>query len=189
MSRLAVSIAAVASGAALSSTWRLRVPRASKLGWRRSSSTRSLRTPAPSRSTFAAPVNLVADHKDLIASIVVQLGAAPPAVIVIDTLNRSLVGSESKDEDMALYVKAADAIRDAFSCAVLIVHHCGLDGNRPRGHTSLTGAADAQLSVKRDSAGQIVIEVEWMKDGLEGALVVSRLESVDVGTDEDGDTI
>jgi hypothetical protein len=39
---------------------------------------------------------------------------------VLDTLNRSLAGSESDDEDMAAYVKAADAIREAFGCAVVI---------------------------------------------------------------------
>jgi hypothetical protein len=47
-------------------------------------------------------------------------------------LNRSLAGSESDDRDMAAYVKAADAIRDAFNCAVIIVHHCGHEGTRPQ---------------------------------------------------------
>jgi RecA-family ATPase len=69
---------------------------------------------------------------------------------VLDTLNRSLGGSESSDEDMSAYVvRASDAIRDEFDCVVPIVHHCGIDGTRPRGHTSLTGAADAQVAVKR----------------------------------------
>src|SRR5262249_9185437 len=43
----------------------------------------------------------------LIASIRAQLGSAKPGAIFIDTLNRSLVGSESKDEDMARYLAAA----------------------------------------------------------------------------------
>jgi hypothetical protein len=34
---------------------------------------------------------------------------------------RSLAGSESSDEDMAAYIKAAHAIRDAFTCAIVIV--------------------------------------------------------------------
>ncbi len=63
------------------------------------------------------------------------------------TLNKSLLGSESKDADMSNYIRAAEAIRDAFQCVVMIVHHCGLDETRPRGHTSLPGAVDAQLSV------------------------------------------
>jgi len=137
----------------------------------------------------STPVDLVADHIALIASIKAQLGEVTPCAVVVDTLNRSLAGSESRDEDMALYVRAADAIRDAFKCVVPIIHHSGIDATRPRGHTSLTGAADAQLSVKRDAAGLIVVELEWMKDGPEGATLTSRLEVVDVGTDEDGDPI
>jgi len=34
-------------------------------------------------------------------------------------------------------------IRNAFGCAVIVVHHCGIDATRPRGHTSLAGAVDA----------------------------------------------
>ena len=102
----------------------------------------------------------------------------------------ALRGSESGDEDMSAYVKAADANREAFDCAVVIVHHCGIDGTRPRGHTSLTGAADAQLSVKRDALKNIIVSVEWMKDGdSEGDMIASRLEQVEVGVDEDGDAI
>jgi hypothetical protein len=132
--------------------------------------------------------NLVRDHKVLIGDIKEQTQDMPVAV-VIDTLNRSLAGSESSDEDMAAYIKAADAVREAFGCAVIIVHHCGVDGTRPRGHTSLTGAAEAQLSVKRDASANVVVKVEYMKDGVEGAEIVSQLEVVPLGTDDDGDPI
>ena len=90
---------------------------------------------------------------------------------------------------MASYLRAADAISHAFDCAVIIVHHCGVDSTRPRGHTSLAGAAEAQLAVKRDSADNIRVTVQWMKDGPEGAEIASRLEPVEVGTDVDGDPI
>ena len=109
-------------------------------------------------------IDLVKEHTDLIAAIRAAL-TEPPVVVVLDTLNRSLVGSESSDTDMSNYVRAADAIRDAFTCAVIIVHHCGINDSRPRGHTSLTGAADAQLAVKRDLNGTICVTVEFMKDG------------------------
>ena len=109
--------------------------------------------------------------------------------VVLDTLNRSLPGSESSDQDMAAYIKAADAVRETFNCAVVIVHHCGIDTSRPRGHTSLTGAVDAQLAVKRDAGDNIILEVEWMKDGPEGDVVASRLDAVEVGTDDDGHPI
>ena len=134
-------------------------------------------------------LDLPGDIDALIADIALQLGEPGCVLIVVDTLNRSLVGSESKDEDMTGYIAACDKLREAFGCAVIIVHHCGVEGTRPRGHTSLTGAADAQIAVKRDKANQIVATIEFMKDGPEGGEIVSRLAIVDVGTDEDGEPV
>jgi hypothetical protein len=137
----------------------------------------------------SARMDFVRDHPALIASIRDKLGTDDPAAVVLDTLNRSLPGSESSDQDMAAYIKAADAVRETFNCAVIIVHHCGIDISRPRGHTSLTGAVDAQLAVKRDAGDNIILKVEWMKDGAEGDVVASRLDAVEVGTDDDGHPI
>lgn len=137
-----------------------------------------------------AILDLAKDHAELIKGIRHEVGERLPAAVVLDTLNRSLAGSESNDEDMAAYIRAADTIREAFNCAVLIVHHCGVDGSRPRGHTSLTGAVDAQLAVKRDAAGNIVVTVEWMKDGGgEGETIPSTLETLEVGRDADDEPI
>jgi hypothetical protein len=132
------------------------------------------------------PVDLIADHKALIGDIGAQL-IAMPAIVVIDTLNRSLNGSENKPEDMARYIRAADSIRSAFGCLVIIIHHCGVIGSRPRGHTSLTGADDAQIAVYRDKDGNITVEVEHMKDGEASAPMGSKLKPVELGFDDDGD--
>ena len=67
-------------------------------------------------------------------------------------------------------------LRDAFNCAVVIVHHCGHEGTRPRGHSSLMGALDVQVAVKRDTADNIIATVELMKDGSQGDEFASRLE-------------
>jgi KaiC/GvpD/RAD55 family RecA-like ATPase len=136
-----------------------------------------------------ARMDFAADHPALIAAIQETLGAQKPAAVVLDTLNRSLAGSESSDVDMAAYIRAADAVRDAFTCSVIVIHHSGHDTARPRGHSSISGAVDAQLSVKRNTADNIVVEVEFMRDGPEGERVVSRLEQIQVGTDADGDPI
>ena len=132
------------------------------------------------------PIDLVKDHKTLIADIRETAGVVPAAV-VIDTLNRSLNGSESDDEDMADYIRAADAIRIAFNCVTPIVHHCGTAGTRPRGHTSLSGACDAQISVARDDTNDsITTTVEYMKDGEAAAVATSELKVIDLGPDDDG---
>jgi hypothetical protein len=132
--------------------------------------------------------DLVNDHAQLIDEIRFQ-SSDQPAFVVIDTLNRSLVGSENSDQDMGAYIRAADAIREAFMCTVAIIHHCGVAGTRPRGHTSLTGAVDAQLAVERNDAGIITIKVEWLKDGEEGAEIMSQLKQVKLGADSYGDPI
>jgi hypothetical protein len=80
-------------------------------------------------------------------------------------------------------------MRESFECAVPIVHHCGVQETRPRGHTALTGACDAQLAVTRDRANNVTVTVEHMKDGPEGDVIASKLELVEVGTNEDGDAI
>jgi hypothetical protein len=130
---------------------------------------------------------LVRDHKALIAAISAK--SVEPIAVVLDTLNRSIDGSESKDEDMGAYLSAAEAIQESFDCVVIIVHHCGVDGSRPRGHTSLTGNTETQIAVKKDDNKNVVVEVEYVKDGPEGDIFTSRLEAVEIGEDVDGDTM
>jgi hypothetical protein len=134
-------------------------------------------------------LDLVAEHKLLVSDIREQIGKeTKPSVIVLDTLNRSLNGSESSDEDMAAYIRAADTVRSEFCCAVIVIHHCGLDATRPRGHTSLKGASDAQIAII--NTGQTVIAtVERMKDGAAGTIVASTLRVIDLDEDEDSEPI
>jgi hypothetical protein len=129
--------------------------------------------------------NLIKDHKLLISDLKAQLGDTAPAAVVLDTLNKSLIGSESKDVDMSAYLRAAEAVRDAFNCVVIIVHHCGLDETRPRGHTSLPGAVDAQISVTREG-DLVTVTVEMMRDGPEGTAITCTAKSIEVGTDANG---
>ena len=135
------------------------------------------------------PLSLAADRQRLIDDIKRQAGTDIPAVVCIDTLNRSLAGSENSDEDMAAYIKAADAVRDAFNCLVVIVHHSGHEAQRPRGHSSLMGALDVQIAVSRDAEDNVVALLELAKDGESGLVFVSRLENVEIGRDGDGDPI
>jgi hypothetical protein len=86
---------------------------------------------------------------------------------------------------MADYIRSAEAIRDAFGCVVIIVHHCGYDESHPRGHTSLPGAVDAQLAIVRVD-NTVTVTVEHMRDGVEDTIVTSVSRSVEVGHDRNG---
>ncbi len=135
------------------------------------------------------PLGLIAEHVAFGDGIAKALAGTAPACIAIDTVNRSLVGSESDDRDMAAYITAADYLAKRFACLVVVVHHSGVDASRPRGHTSLAGAVDAQIAVKRDTAGAILATVELSKDFESGAQFTSRLVQVEVGRDDEGETI
>ena len=68
----------------------------------------------------------------------------------------------------------------------IVVIACAMASN---GLMPASHMADAQIAVKRDAAGTITCTLEWMKDGPEGDEIFSRLESVEVGSDEDGGPI
>jgi Uncharacterized protein conserved in bacteria (DUF2312) len=91
-----------------------------------------------------------------------------------------LVLSLSADLSTRAYLQAADAIQHKFNC-VVIIHHCGQDQSRPRGHSSQIGAGDVQISVKKDAAGTVISTVELAKDMSEGTTIASRLEVVELG--------
>jgi hypothetical protein len=147
----------------------------------------------PPLHVLSRRIDLVHEHKSFIAGIEQQLGVgkpggAVPVVVVVDTLNRTYSGSESSDQDMTAYVAAADAIKTRFNCTVIIVHHCGLEANRPRGHTALAGAADAQISIRRQRH-LITAAVDFAKDMPDGYSNTSKLEMIEIGSDEDGEMI
>jgi hypothetical protein len=71
------------------------------------------------------------------------------------------VGYKIVEEFYDAAMSGADAIRDGFDCLAVIVHHCPHDANRPRGHSSLVGALDIQIAVRRDIANNVVAELSW----------------------------
>ena len=125
-------------------------------------------------------LNIIDQANDLIESYSAT-GRSPPAVVVLDTLNRSIKGSESSDEAMAAYIEAADRIRHAFHCCVVIVHHSGWSGLRSRGHSSLPAAIDVEIHVSKDKDGLVISEVVAARDWEIGIKIASRLKQVEVG--------
>jgi hypothetical protein len=114
-----------------------------------------------------------------------------PGIIVIDTLNRSIGGSESDDVDMPAYINAASQIEQAFGCLVIIIHHCGLDEKRMRGHTSLRAGIDVQIQVAKATTGNMMFHASVVeaKDMAEGNPIACGLGTVVVGTDDEGHDI
>ena len=80
-----------------------------------------------------------------------------PALIVIDTLHRSMPGGdENTAKDMGLVIDACTRMSQASGGCVLLVHHTGWNETRQRGSSSLKGAIDTEIEVKR-TGDQVVI--------------------------------
>nr|WP_170756241.1 AAA family ATPase [Ruegeria lacuscaerulensis] len=110
--------------------------------------------------------------------------------VFIDTLARAIGGrDENSPEGMGAALGGASAIEKAIDGLVLLVHHTGKDTSRgARGHSSLKGAVDAEISITRD--GDIITAVaEKVRDGEDGAIFSYQLQQVALGLDRDGEHV
>jgi archaellum biogenesis ATPase FlaH len=106
-------------------------------------------------------------------------------LVIIDTLNRSMVGDENNAEDMAGVIDHAAKLSKWLRCVVLVVHHSGKDMSRgARGHSSLRAAVDVELEVARDDPIRVVTLTK-SRDGEDGLQFPVRLEVVGLGVDDD----
>jgi hypothetical protein len=124
--------------------------------------------PRPRFRLLAEPVHLLdpASLQALRRALADQLDETP-ALIVLDTLARSLPGAdENSSQDMGQAVEHLDAIRRDFGAAVLPVHHSGLERGRERGSTALAAALDARYEVA-GAAGHLTLTCRKMKDDIE----------------------
>jgi hypothetical protein len=142
----------------------------------------------PSLFLCGDTLNLARDKHILISELRSDFESEPPSVIVIDTVNRSLGGPED-DKTLGPYVQAADELREAFKCAVLLIHHSGYDKTHARGHTLLPAAVDAEIAVARDEQNHVTATVTSMRDGPADEVIASRLVQIAVGIDQDKDEI
>jgi hypothetical protein len=113
-------------------------------------------------------------------------------VIIVDTLSRSITGvEENSAKDMSQVIENCYALGRATGCMIIVIAHAGKDAERGvRGSSALRAAADFEVSVTRH------LETQWRclkltksKDDVDGAEFGFTLTSVEVGTDEDGETV
>jgi len=146
----------------------------------------------PDFITLESAVNLLdarADVADLIESIRAKVGERRVRMIVVDTLARTMPGgNENASEDMGAVIGSAGKVASAFECLFGFVHHSGKDDAKgSRGHSSLKGACDVEISVKREGDVREVI-AEKVRDGPDQeTLLTFRLQSIDLGAVSDYD--
>lgn len=111
-------------------------------------------------------------------------------ILVIDTMNQLFPGAdENSSGDMGRIIKTLRRIQSELSCTVLVIHHSGKDKEKGmRGHSSLLGACDVAIEISRMADHR-----EWRltksRDGVDGKSHPFTLDVVELGKDEDGDSI
>lgn len=114
-----------------------------------------------------------------------SVSPAIPVLVVVDTVSRALPGAdENLQKDMTLFVRACDAVRDAFNCAVLGIHHAGKSGDM-RGSTVLLGAGDFVFRLTRKKGATIgQFTCEKQKAAPDGWEEAYRFDVVGLGEGE-----
>ncbi|SFT45287.1 AAA family ATPase [Paraburkholderia aspalathi] len=132
-------------------------------------------------------VSNLSDVDDLARAVLAGGGAD---LLVLDTLNRAAPGAdENSSRDMSQVINNLGTLKDRIGCTVLVVHHTGKDTSKGlRGHSSLFAALDAAIEVRRDGDRR-----EWsdakVKEGPDGERHRFALLRVDLGEDEDGESV
>lgn len=112
-----------------------------------------------------APVNLSSEATvDFLIKACREQGIHP-GLFVIDTYSRcSGEGEENSNSDAARITNNVGRLIETFDCTVLVIHHSGVDEDRPRGATALNGAADVTVRVKAGRDGHVTLQHYKTKD-------------------------
>ena len=130
-----------------------------------------------------------ADAEELAADI--QKRCKKVGLVVIDTLSKALCGgNENGSEDMGALVSHCEWLAAELDCFVLLIHHCGKDEAKGlRGHTSLLGAINTEIEVKRQRGEVGTATITKQRDGADGTAFVFALKRVLLGHDEDSEEV
>jgi len=113
--------------------------------------------------------------------------AIRPAIVIIDTMARSMVGSdENSTRDMGLFIQACEDMKRQLDCAVLIIHHTNKGGIYERGNSALRGASDVMIKV---SAEDDLIRVESAKTKDAQPFPTRYMQLITVPVEIDGETV
>ena len=125
-----------------------------------------------------------------IAAAIEESGAGKPSSVWIDTLARAAAGlDENSSRDMGELIKACDAIRERYGCAVVLVHHAGHNQDRARGSSAIKAALDTEISATKDGP-VITLQSTKSKEGEPFRPLTFQLAGVDTGwNDEDGERV
>jgi hypothetical protein len=97
------------------------------------------------------------DGAAVVKSIREEFPDVRPGIVVLDTLNRSIVGSENDPADMGSYVRAADMIREAFRGYITAWFRTVMVWTPFAGHAGLAGAFWRLPGVRESRTGKAAV--------------------------------
>lgn len=114
----------------------------------------------------------------------------PPALIIIDTLNRNFGdGDENTTKDMTRFVDHLTFLQNHTQACMMVVHHTGKgDSELARGNSSLRAAMDTEMVV-RPLSTNIELACTKQKDAAPFLPSVFNLSVIELCKDEDGEAV
>lgn len=107
-----------------------------------------------------------------------------PLLIVIDTLSRAIAGvEENSAKEMSTVVEACGQLQKKYKAAILLVHHSSKESDNSRGSSTIEGAVNTMMFVKKNKQKPSVISCKKQKNAGEFDDIEFNLVSVE-GDDE-----
>ena len=111
-------------------------------------------------------------------------------LIILDTVTRTFgPGDQHQSRDMQRYVQSVDELHRATAAHIAAIHHSPWSDDRGKGAIDLDGAIDVSFVVNVVGTGPekvFTLKCTGANDGEEGPVMSFRLESIALGTDDDG---
>lgn len=109
-----------------------------------------------------------------------------PALIIVDTISKTLGAGKENTDDMATYLSNCSWLADEFQCCVMPIHHRPKDENSRdlRGHSSARGDIDTAILVEGGKVKRATITKQ--RDDEERLLGLFTLNVHELGADEKG---
>lgn len=118
--------------------------------WKKQNWLQDAMIPADRFRVVTAALNFMR-HEDIaeLLAVVEASGLKRIALIIVDTVSRAIPGAdENKQQDMSIFVKACDTLRDRTGAFILGIHHAAKSGDM-RGSSVIPGGGDAIFRVER----------------------------------------
>lgn len=115
------------------------------------------------------------DVVQLLSAIAERIPNNRVALVIVDTLNRNMLGDENVSDYVARFMAASDTIRAATGATVLVIHHTGHATNgdsgkmRGRGSSAFAAAMDAVFLCTQVNGGdRVELVCDKQKDDVDG---------------------